>query len=154
MKRLICALFFTIFFLLNGTVSAAGTDSIFGLWWNQEKSAQIEIYPLGNLYFGKIVYLKEPVYPQDDTQGMAGRTKIDRNNPDLLKRNRPLLGLQILDSFKKTGDRLWEDGHIYDPKNGKTYRCKITLEGADTLSVRGFIGISLLGRTDTWTRVK
>lgn len=125
-----------------------------GLWWNQEKNAQIEIYESAGHIYGKIVFLKEPVYPADDPMAMAGRPKIDRNNPDPLKRKRPLLGLLILDSFRQTGDRIWEDGFIYDPKNGKTYSCKMTLETSDTLGVRGFIGFSLLGRTTIWTRVK
>lgn len=154
MKRLLASLVFLTILLSSGTFYAADAGSITGLWWNQEKNAQIEIYPSGDLFFGKITFLNEPVYPPDDTMGMAGRTKVDRKNPDPLKRNRPLLGLQILDSFKQYSDNLWEDGHIYDPKNGKTYRCKMTLEKPDILSVRGFIGISLLGRTATWTRVK
>ena len=51
-------------------------------------------------------------------------------------------------------DGLWEKGHIYDPENGKDYKCKMTLASADVLRVRGFIGISLIGRTEVWTRVK
>ncbi len=148
-------LFICIFPFISTTHSLGmGPAAITGLWWNQEKSAQIEIYELTGRIYGKIVSLKEPVYPVDDSLGMAGRPKIDRNNPDPLKRKRPLLGLLILDAFHRTGDRTWEDGFIYDPKNGKTYRCIMTLDTADTLFVRGFIGFSLLGRTATWTRVK
>jgi uncharacterized protein (DUF2147 family) len=57
-----------------------------------------------------------------------------------------------LSGFKFAGDNLWEDGTIYDPENGKTYRCKITLESPNRLNVRGFVGISLFGRTTVWTR--
>jgi uncharacterized protein (DUF2147 family) len=146
---------FLIFLCLSSAPSySMSSTMISGLWWNQGKSAQIEIYESAGHIFGKIVFLKEPVYPTDDTQSMAGLPKIDRNNPDPLKRKQPLLGLQILSSFLQTGDRTWEEGFIYDPKNGKTYRCKMTLDNADTLSVRGFIGFSLLGRTETWTRAK
>jgi uncharacterized protein (DUF2147 family) len=49
-------------------------------------------------------------------------------------------------------DNLWDDGNIYDPKNGNTYSCTIRMENANTISVRGYIGVSLIGRTDTWTR--
>lgn len=153
MKKVLLAILICVFFFVSPAYSMNSTQ-INGLWWNQEKSSQIEIYESAGRFSGKIVFLKEPVYPLDDPQSMAGRAKVDRNNPDPLKRKQPLLGLQILSSFRQTGDRVWEEGLIYDPKNGKTYRCKMTLDNTDTLSVRGFIGFSLLGRTTTWTRVK
>ena len=153
MKKVLLTVLIFLFFSVIPSFSMNSTP-IIGLWWNQAKSAQIEIYESAGRLFGKIVFLKEPVYPPDDPQSMAGRAKVDRNNPDPLKRKQPLLGLQILNSFRQTDERLWEEGFIYDPKNGKTYRCKMTLENADTLFVRGFIGFSLLGRTETWTRVK
>ena len=153
MKKVLLTVLIFLFFSVIPSISMNSTP-IIGLWWNQAKSAQIEIYESAGRLFGKIVFLKEPVYPPDDPQSMAGRAKVDRNNPDPLKRKQPLLGLQILNSFRQTDERLWEEGFIYDPKNGKTYRCKMTLENADTLFVRGFIGFSLLGRTETWTRVK
>ncbi len=154
MKRFFHAILLLLLVAFSAPAAAADAGSLSGLWWNDEKSAQIEIYRTGDRYAGKIVFMKEPVYPGDDAMGMAGQTKIDRHNPDPRKRSQPLMGLQILDGFRQTGDRVWEDGHIYNPKNGKTYRCKMTLEKQDTLAVRGFIGISLLGRTATWTRVK
>jgi uncharacterized protein (DUF2147 family) len=61
------------------------------------------------------------------------------------------MGLDILSGFKFSGGNIWEDGKIYDPKNGKTYSCKMTLEGNE-LKVRGYVGFSLLGRTTVWTR--
>jgi uncharacterized protein (DUF2147 family) len=60
-------------------------------------------------------------------------------------------GPPLLWGFKYKGANKWEGGKIYDPNNGKTYSCKMTLEG-NTLKVRGFVGISLLGRTTIWTR--
>jgi uncharacterized protein (DUF2147 family) len=61
------------------------------------------------------------------------------------------MGLDILSGFKYGGGNIWQDGKIYDPKNGKTYSCKMTLEGNE-LKVRGYVGFSLLGRTTVWTR--
>ncbi len=61
------------------------------------------------------------------------------------------MGLQLLKGFKKDGDTEYEDGTIYDPKNGKTYSCKINRKG-ETLEVRGYVGISLIGRTTIWTK--
>ena len=136
------------------TVHAANPDAIVGKWLNGKQTAHVEIYKADGKYFGKIVWLKEPVYPADDKKGMAGKTKVDRENPDPAKRNQPILGLVILRDFTFVKDGLWENGMIYDPENGKDYKCKMTLESPDVLNVRGFIGISLIGRTDTWTRVK
>jgi uncharacterized protein (DUF2147 family) len=133
---------------------AASPDAIVGKWWNQEKESQIEIYKSGDSYEGKIVWLKEPVYPADDKKGMAGKTKVDRENPDVSQQSKPILGMIMLWGFKYAKDSLWEDGHIYDPRDGKTYKCKMTLKSADVLDVRGFNGFSLIGKTNTWTRVK
>jgi uncharacterized protein (DUF2147 family) len=64
------------------------------------------------------------------------------------------MGLVMLWNFTNTGDNLWENGFIYDPRDGKTYKCKMTLESSDILNVKGFIGVPLFGRTNAWTRVK
>jgi uncharacterized protein (DUF2147 family) len=63
-----------------------------------------------------------------------------------------LIGLVILKDFAFNGKDKWEDGTIYDPNNGKTYSCVIRLKNESALEVRGYIGISLLGRTEVWTR--
>jgi uncharacterized protein (DUF2147 family) len=57
----------------------------------------------------------------------------------------------LLSGFKFDG-KIWEDGTIYDPKNGKTYSCIIKSKGPNILDIRGYIGISIIGRTTTWTR--
>lgn len=65
-----------------------------------------------------------------------------------------VVGLTILWGLKQDGDE-WAGGHIMDPKNGKVYKCKIKAEnGGQTLKVRGFIGISLIGRNQVWKRLK
>ena len=118
-------------------------DSIVGEWYTEEERSVVEISQCGNLYCGKIIWLK---YPKDE----AGKDKVDAKNPDETMR-RTLLGLSILRDFKYKGANEWEGGKIYDPKNGKTYSCKMTLQG-NTLKVRGFVGISLLGRTTIGTK--
>ena len=129
-------------------------DAIVGQWLNGKGTAHIDIYKSGGKYFGKIVWLKEPLFPADDKKGMAGQPKVDRENPDPAKRKAPIVDLVILRDFVFAKDNRWEQGKIYDPENGKDYKCKMTLQGPDTLAVRGFIGFSMLGRTETWTRVK
>ncbi|HOJ03548.1 MAG TPA: DUF2147 domain-containing protein [Bacteroidota bacterium] len=123
-------------------------DAVLGTWLVQDKNAKVEIYKRGSKYYGKIVWLKEP----NDEQGKA---KVDKENPEEKLRSRPILGLEMLRGFVYDEDYVWEDGEIYDPKNGKTYSCKMTLtDKGNTLDVRGYIGISLIGRTQEWTRVK
>jgi uncharacterized protein (DUF2147 family) len=68
------------------------------------------------------------------------------------RKDQPILGMTIIDGMKKTDDG-WDDGHILDPENGKVYRCKMHVEnGGQKLVVRGYLGISLLGRSQTWVR--
>ena len=69
--------------------------------------------------------------------------------------NKPVIGLIIVKDFVYKGDGQWHKGTIYDPDNGKTYKCKIKFgDNEKVLKVRGFIGVSLLGRTTLWTRVE
>ncbi|MDN5288056.1 MAG: hypothetical protein JWR38_4330 [Mucilaginibacter sp.] len=124
----------------------AQTDKIEGLWFNDIKSAKIEISKGADGKFnGKIIWLKEPL--------KNGKPKTDDENKDENLRKRPIIGLHILEGFVPDGDNKYTDGKIYDPKNGKTYSCNITYKGK-TLAIRGYIGVSLFGRTTTWERAE
>lgn len=68
------------------------------------------------------------------------------------RKNQPIKGMTIMWGLKKDGDE-WSDGHIIDPNSGKQYKCQIRLKGNDQLEVRGYLGVSLLGRTQIWERV-
>ena len=139
-----------IFFIAFSTqAQAAEEGDILGVWTTAEAKSEVEIVECEAGLCGRIIALKEELYPADDE--MAGQTKIDRHNPDESKQAIPIIGLQILTGFVFDGDNVWEDGQIYDPNNGKTYKCKMTLEG-NTLYVRGYIGFALLGRTTEWSR--
>jgi len=69
------------------------------------------------------------------------------------KKDKPIEGMEIMWGLKADNDKKWDSGKIMDPKNGKTYKCKIELVSANELNVRGFVGFALLGRTQTWYRV-
>ncbi len=131
---------------------AAQADDILGVWFNGEKDAKIEIVKCAEKYCGKIIWLKEPNYPEGSKDGTPGTPKLDHNNPDAAFKKAPVLGLQIVYDFAFAGDDLWKDGRVYDPKNGKTYKGKMTLISPQQLNLRGYIGISLIGRTTSWTR--
>ncbi|MBR9976182.1 MAG: DUF2147 domain-containing protein [Bacteroidetes bacterium] len=135
-------------FASTAVAQTAEADLVIGNWLVQDKNAKVQIYKKGDRYFGKIVWLKEP----NDEQG---NPKVDKENPEEKQRSRPILGMVMLLDFEYDEDLVWEDGDIYDPKNGKTYSCKMTLsEDGRSLDVRGYIGISLIGRTQTWTRTE
>jgi uncharacterized protein (DUF2147 family) len=151
MKRAVLALLLT-FLLLVSFALAADEERIVGLWITPENDCKIEISKSGSKYCGRIAWLKEPLYPADDDRGMAGRPVVDRDNPNPNLRSRPLIGLQLIEGFAYIGKNVWEKGTIYNPDNGKTYRCKMILSGPNRLEVRGFIGIPLLGATSVWTR--
>jgi uncharacterized protein (DUF2147 family) len=130
---------------VNITVKAQA-NKIEGLWFNDIKSAKIEISKgTDGKFNGKIVWLQEPL--------KNGKPKIDDENKDEKLRNRPIIGLHILSGFVADGDNKYTSGTIYDPKNGKTYDCNITYKGK-TLAIRGYVGISLFGRTTIWERAE
>jgi len=137
--------------------AAAETDAIVGTWTTAEGKSTVEIFKNGGLYHGRIVALKEPLYPTDPdhadyVDGREGQLKVDRKNPDEKLRDRPIIGMDLMTGFTHDGGDVWSGGTIYDPENGKTYRCKLTLVAPGELKVRGYVGIALLGRTTVWTR--
>ncbi|MFC4210174.1 DUF2147 domain-containing protein [Pedobacter lithocola] len=140
---------FQVLVLLFAAISfnaiAQNKDAVVGKWLNPSGEGQIEIYKKGAKYYGKLAWLKEP--------NINGKPKTDVNNPSSSLQSRPLLNLEILKDFVYE-DGKWTDGTIYDPKSGKTYSCNISLKGNDVMNVRGYIGISLLGRSETFKRVK
>jgi len=140
------------FFFLAGTLQATAqefkADDITGIWLTKDKKAKVEIYKEpNNTYSGKIVWLKEPI----DTT--TGKPKVDKENPEEELRSRPLLGLKMLHDFVFDYDE-WEDGKIYDPNKGSTYSSYMELVNPDSLRLRGYIGLSFIGRTSYWKRVK
>lgn len=138
-------------FIVNSSMAQAGEEAdILGVWTTANAKSVVEISQCDAGLCGRIISLKEEVYPADDK--MAGQKKVDRNNPDESKQSNPIVGLQILKGFTFDGDDVWEDGEIYDPNNGKTYKCKMTMVDKNNLKVRGYIGFALLGRTTEWTR--
>ncbi|OGX89603.1 SIGNAL peptide protein [Hymenobacter lapidarius] len=140
--------FFLLIGLLVGALSAqaaANPDAVLGVWKNGEGTGMIQIFKKGDKYYGRLVWLKVANTPE-------GKPRTDVNNPDESKRNVLLKGLENMRDFTYKGDNKWEDGKIYDPKNGNDYSCEMTLVDPNTLEVRGFIGVSLFGRTDVWKR--
>jgi uncharacterized protein (DUF2147 family) len=115
---------------------------ILGNWLTEKHDGIIQISRTSEgLYQGQIV-------GGDDPQ------RTDVHNPDPTLRARALLGQVILQDMQYDGAGRWSGGTIYDPDSGHTYRCRLELRGADRLHVRGFLGVSLLGRSQTWMRYR
>lgn len=141
----------TLLPLSPGPAFASGPDAILGIWYSEEKTSKIEVVRCGEEYCGDVVWLKDPVYPQGAKEGTPGTPYLDHNNPNPEFRASPLLGLRIMRGFR-FAEGAWSGGTIYDPKNGKTYRGKMTLASPTRLDLRGYVGIPLFGRTSHWSR--
>jgi uncharacterized protein (DUF2147 family) len=134
--------------VLLGGVSLSFADElplIDGIWLNDDGDGLIEVIATDTDLLGIIAGSPDPA---DD------RPDKDEKNPDPALRDRPLIGLNLFAGFEYDGDGRWSGGTIYDPNSGKTYRCIVTLVDANTLKIRGYVGVPLLGRTDTWTRTQ
>jgi uncharacterized protein (DUF2147 family) len=105
-----------------------------------KKRAEVRL----ELVNGKLAGTIEKVYPQ------AGDTGICINCPDGFK-DKPVEGLQFLWGCKDSGNGVWAGGQILDPKTGKIYRVKLTMK-KNKLYIRGYVGFSMLGRTQVWVR--
>jgi uncharacterized protein (DUF2147 family) len=130
-----------IVLLFSMSVFAQTGDALIGTYMTDKNEGMVEITKKGTKYYGILTWTKTP-------------GKLDANNPDKKQQTDKLAGKEILKDFDFDGKDLWHNGTIYDPKNGKTYSCKITRDEKGNLNVRGFIGVSLLGRTAFWVKVK
>lgn len=144
--NMICKTILVLSFMASAVFAATGAV---GTWKTIDDEtgavkSLVEISEVDGQLTGKIVKLfRKPEEDQDP--------KCDKCSGD--KKDKPLIGLQILWGLKPDGNGKWSDGEIMDPKKGKTYSCKMELiEDGKKLKVRGFLGFSLLGRTQTWER--
>jgi len=122
-------------------------DAIIGKWRDVRGTFEIEIYKNNEKYHGRILWLKEPNYRENDRKGMAGKPKIDRENPDSTLQNRPLLNMDMFWDCVFSENQRWEKGLLYDHLKGKTYQCSISMDTPYWLTIRGYIGAEILGKT-------
>ena len=143
--RLLFAALCAAFALSNG-VSGADANSYSGMFWNQTKDAIFEI---------RLTDSSEGPSIEGITR-WSMKPVVDARNPDPALRTRSLKDVTFLWGFTYDARKnRWKDGKVYDPNNGKTYDAKMELEnGGDTLKMRGYIGVSLLGRTARFERVQ
>lgn len=125
----------------------ADEASLLGVWETPEAKSNVEVYECGPALCGRLISLKEPL---DD----EGNEKRDRRNKDETMHSRPIVGIELLTGFVADGPGKWSGGHIYNPEDGKTYKCKLTLQDDGTLKVRGYVGLSIFGQTQIWRRLR
>lgn len=137
----------SLYFLLMSLflISNSYSQTAIGTWKTIDDEdgkvkSHVSIYEENGKLFGKVVKLIDP------EQTICTECKGD-------KKDKQIEGMQIMWDLKPSDSNQWKGGKIMDPKNGKEYKCKVTLEDANTLKVRGFVGFALLGRTQTWYRV-
>jgi|26BtaG_2_1085354.scaffolds.fasta_scaffold00102_11 uncharacterized protein (DUF2147 family) len=142
MKKIILASFVFLFGILSYAQSVTGTWKTIDDKTKKEKS-YVKLYETKS---GKI---------QGDVSKILTKGKEDAKCTDCKgdKKDKPIQGMTIIWGMEKSGDE-WINGRILDPNSGKEYSCKMKLKDKDTLEVRGFMGVSLLGRTQTWYRVE
>ncbi|MCB1172541.1 MAG: DUF2147 domain-containing protein [Leptospiraceae bacterium] len=151
-KKLITIVVIVSGFVILSPVYAESADDLLGVWLTEQGNSKVTIYKCGQAkdrFCGKITWLKEPNYAAGDKD--AGKPKVDRENPDASRRSRPIMGLNLAWGFRFDGDK-WVEGKIYNPEDGKTYSCFLEMPGPNKLKVRGYVGVSLLGKTVDWTR--
>ena len=138
--------------LLAATASyALDRQDVLGFWQTDGNSSKLEIYPCGEKLCGKVAWLKHSTF-MDGKDGPVGTIKIDLKNPDPSMRQRPILGLQVIEGMTAVGKDNWEHGKCYDPESGNSYKCRMHLASPERLEMRGYIGIPLFGRTYALTR--
>lgn len=127
----------------------AWAASPIGTWATEDGGGHIRIEQCGLELCGKIVWLREPNNDQ-------GQPKRDRHNPDPAKREQTIVGMPLLQGFTPDKDEpgKWTGGTIYDPESGKLYKATLTPQADGKLSLRGYVGVPLFGRSQIWTPVK
>lgn len=142
MKNILFNLLLVVTF--NTFADTPPENKILGFWLSENGKAVIEIYKKDGEYNGKMVWLLK------QHSGEIA-VPLDVNNDDKELQKRKLLGLNILTGFKyKDGE--FTGGRVYDPESGNTYKAYMELKTEDKIKLRGYIGISLFGRTSYWTR--
>lgn len=136
-RLLMSALWLT--FTMATSIASAQTPSVRG-YWRTPTGAIVLVAPCGQSLCAQLAALS----PTD-------HLRTDTNNPDPSLRNRPLCGVRIGDGFAEVDPQHARGGHLYDPKNGRTYRGQMTAEG-NLLHLRGYVGLPIFGRTETWVR--
>lgn len=146
MKKIGIILLLSLFIAAKTLAQTPEADKILGVWLSEDKTGKIDIYKANGKYFGKLIWGKTMYEPDGTT------SRKDVKNKDEKLTSRSLKDLVMLYDFTYH-DSAWDGGQIYDPYSGKTYSCTLKLKDKK-LYIRGYIGVSLFGRTSVWERLR
>ncbi|MES2810976.1 MAG: DUF2147 domain-containing protein [Bacteroidota bacterium] len=137
----------TLFILLLFGCFQMQSQTFLGKWKTiddktKEVKSVVEIFESNDKIYGKVIEIIDPTRRDKKCEKCEG---VDKN--------KPVLGMQIIRGLKKDGEE-YNGGKIIDPETGNVYKCFIKLSGKDKLEVRGYMGFALIGRSQTWVRVK
>ena len=135
---------FLVFLSLLTPGAALATQGPYGLWLTEKKGVIIDVYDCGQALCARTVWLKKMNHKD-------GAPRLDAKNPDASLRSRHWCGIEVITDVKPAGANQWEGGDIYDPKTGETFSFDMKQTG-DRMKVRGYLGVKLLGKSETWTR--
>ncbi len=128
--------------LIPSALTAAASP--YGLWLTQKKGVIVDVYACGDALCGRTVWLKKMKFKD-------GSDRLDRKNPDEALRARHWCGIEVITGVKPVSATEWEGGDVYDPKTGQTFDFDMEQRG-DKMKVRGYLGVKMLGKSETWTR--
>lgn len=131
--------------LLAAAANAAGPGKEIGTWYDDSGDGAIKIEACGDKLCGKIVWLKDPLNEK-------GQPLHDAHNPDAALRTRTICGMPLLGNLARQEDQSWDNGWVYDPKEGKSYSLALRVIASDRLEITGYLGMKLLGRSMVWSR--
>lgn len=128
-------------------VEEVPVQQVLGPWLTGKKGAVIDIYQCGDEgeLCGRIAWLRKP-YTK------AGELKRDPENPEESLRRRPLCGIEVFTGLKRIDEDTWAHGRVYNPEDGRRYRAYLDANDDGTVHIRGYVGIPLFGKSETWTR--
>lgn len=129
-------------FLIPSALTAAASP--YGLWMTEKKGVIIDVYACGDALCGRTVWLKKMTFKD-------GRDRLDAKNPDAALRARHWCGIEVITGVKPVSKTEWRGGDVYDPKTGRTFDFDMEQRG-DTMKVLGYLGVTVLGKSETWTR--
>lgn len=154
MKKCLAA---ALIVIAGSSAASAQSGSVMGTWLVASKSAQVQIAPCPDPANGPICGTVVKLLHAENADGKeidpAEATDVHNADPSL--RRRKIVGIVLIHDFKKTNDlNAFEEGTIYNGENGKTYKANIKLQPDGTLRLRGYIGSTMFGETQIWTRVQ
>ncbi|RYE19852.1 MAG: DUF2147 domain-containing protein [Sphingobacteriaceae bacterium] len=130
------------------TTGVLAQDKILGKWLSVEKNVLVNVYKNGNKYAAKLIW-----FDDSDDKSKPMNTRLDYKNPDKALQNRKLIGMEVVDNLDyNPSTNSWENGEIYDAKNGRTWSSAATITPDDILKVTGYWHFKFLGKSMMFKR--